>query len=653
MAGTLGRRSRHGYVFPAMLVLLYAWIAVVTAWLADDSFISLRQVLNAVEGDGFTWNYGQRVQAFTHPSWVLLLTLVVAVTRELYLTTIVLSIVLSLASIVFLIRYATTLPEGRSTPLFLSAFLVVLAFSKAFTDYMTSGLENPLSFFLIGFVIWRSSGVTVDTPDRSRWVLFAALALAFLNRFDYAVLLLPLALHLMLTVPRGRLLRAVGPGAVLMAGWASFSLVYFGTPLPNTFYAKLLTGYPIDSVLAHGAGYFAVGMLQDPVTAVLIACGVIAGFVVGSRLARALSLGIVLYAAYVLSSGGDFMQGRFFAVLAYIAIFNLIALDQRTRATHVLKVAFLLLASAAAAFGPKPLLSSRTYRNLDFAGGVADERGVWYEAYGLLSPGRDWPPIAPRATGPPTEYRVTCIGRDGLVYRDVFLIDMCGLTDGLLSRLPAVRSRDWRAGHHFRKIPTDYGEAMVGLTAGLRDPALQPLFDDVQEAITGPLFTLERLRAIVRLNVRRSYGYDRDYYTDPAVHVPWSSLEIRMDYAAVDREPPEDGSRWLVPVAEGVVWPQGRLATHFHAGLAIVVQPAIPTQRISLSLDGNDVYRVILNSGEHVSLIERSSLVGDGGGLVSHLLELPDALPVFLIEIEPVAGDGYYGLGHLRIERSR
>jgi arabinofuranosyltransferase len=275
-----------------MLVLLFAWIALVTAWLADDSFISFRQVLNALDGDGFAWNYGQRVQAFTHPSWVLLLTLVVAVTREIYLTTIVLSVVLSLASILFVIKYASVLPQGRTTPFFLYAFLIVLAFSKAFTDYMTSGLENPLSFFLIGFAIWQSQRLAIDeNPGRSRSLVFAALALAFLNRFDYAVLLLPLGLYLLMAMPRERVLRAVLPGAAMVAAWMSFSLVYFGTPLSNTFYAKLLTGYPMEEVYARGAAYFAVGISHDPVTAALIAFGAVAGFITRSWLNRSLSLG--------------------------------------------------------------------------------------------------------------------------------------------------------------------------------------------------------------------------------------------------------------------------------------------------------------------------------------------------------------------------
>jgi hypothetical protein len=308
------------------------------------------------------------------------------------------------------------------------------------------------------------------------------------------------------------------------------------------------------------------------------------------------------------------------------------------------------VALAAVFFGPKPVLSGPTYRHMEFVDGVADERGVWYERYGLLSPTRDWPPIGPRPTSRPTEYQVTCAGRDGLTNREIFWIDMCGLTDALLSRLPAVRSRDWRVGHHLRRVPTDYGNVLVGRTAELFDPAVQELLDDVQVVISGPLFSVERMRAIVRLNLGRSYRYDRDTYADPGVQVPWSSLVTQVDYVQARREPPEDGTQWLVPASEGVFWPQPWVATSFDAGLRIVVRPSIPAQAISLSLDGNDAYRVTLNGGEYSVRIERSSRVGEGGGLVSHRIELPEPRSIGLVEIEPIEGDGFYGLGHVSIE---
>ena len=86
-----------------LLCLALLYVAVATAWVGDDAQITFRQVWNFIHGDGITFNYGQRVQAFTHPAWFFILSGVVFVTRELFLTTIVISIALSVAAVVLLL----------------------------------------------------------------------------------------------------------------------------------------------------------------------------------------------------------------------------------------------------------------------------------------------------------------------------------------------------------------------------------------------------------------------------------------------------------------------------------------------------------------------------------------------------------------------
>ena len=56
----------------AFLVIMAA--IVKCAWICDDSFITMRSVDNLLHGRGLTWNPGERVQVFTHPLWLLVLT---------------------------------------------------------------------------------------------------------------------------------------------------------------------------------------------------------------------------------------------------------------------------------------------------------------------------------------------------------------------------------------------------------------------------------------------------------------------------------------------------------------------------------------------------------------------------------------------------
>jgi len=90
-------------LLPLLLLLAYAIVLVRTAWMCDDAFITLRTVDNFVQGYGLVWNVGERVQAYTHPLWMFLLSAFYAFTREPYFTTLAISMALSLATVTLLL----------------------------------------------------------------------------------------------------------------------------------------------------------------------------------------------------------------------------------------------------------------------------------------------------------------------------------------------------------------------------------------------------------------------------------------------------------------------------------------------------------------------------------------------------------------------
>src|SRR5436190_12749562 len=77
------------------LVIIYILILYRTAWLSDDSYITLRSVDNFVNGLGPVWNPAERVQVFTHPLWYLLLSAVYFFTHEAFFTTLGISLLIS------------------------------------------------------------------------------------------------------------------------------------------------------------------------------------------------------------------------------------------------------------------------------------------------------------------------------------------------------------------------------------------------------------------------------------------------------------------------------------------------------------------------------------------------------------------------------
>ena len=137
------RDTLKQYYMVICLLLVFAAVVVNTAWLSDDSYITLRTVRNMVTLHTLTYNLGERVQTYTHPLWMLILLVCHCFTREAYHTPIVISIVISLIAAGVVVSRAAT---SRAAAILA---LVVLILSKAFVDYSTSGLENPLTHLLV------------------------------------------------------------------------------------------------------------------------------------------------------------------------------------------------------------------------------------------------------------------------------------------------------------------------------------------------------------------------------------------------------------------------------------------------------------------------------------------------------------------------
>ena len=68
------------------LVAIFTYVFLANAWLGDDAYITFRVVWNVVHGYGPVFNPGERVQAYTHPLWMLVMTAAHAVTRDFFFT---------------------------------------------------------------------------------------------------------------------------------------------------------------------------------------------------------------------------------------------------------------------------------------------------------------------------------------------------------------------------------------------------------------------------------------------------------------------------------------------------------------------------------------------------------------------------------------
>src|SRR5262245_21061828 len=368
------------------LVALFGGLLLVIvrlAWVSDDAYITLRTVENMVSGLGLRWNSAERVQINVHPLWMFLLAAGRAVTGECYFTTLAAGFALSALAAWRSSRLASTTAAA-------AVVVLLLLCSRAFTEYATAGLENPLAHLLLVLQIgiaWRESD-----PFRRyrRTVLLAALAAC--TRLDLLLVTAPMVIAAARGVSWRQRLSWAALGMSPFVGWLLFATIYYGTPIPVVGYAKLAHGLPLPDLLVQGWHYVVASTQHDPTTTAVIAAGIGIGLSQKHLGCRGLALGALLYCGYIVEVGGDFMVGRFFTVPFVVAL----AILTRAFASAPRS---LLVASAAAApvlllLGGVPdfLRSPAHDTPTEAYHGIVDERRIYYDSPGLLSPNRLTPP---------------------------------------------------------------------------------------------------------------------------------------------------------------------------------------------------------------------------------------------------------------------
>lgn len=502
-------------LFLVVLLLVFAAVLVRTAWVSDDAYITFRTVDNFVHGFGLTWNTDERVQAFTNPLWMFLVSGLYFVTRELFFSVIILSILISLAAAAELAGRISVTPRAASLG------LVLLISSKAFIDYSSSGLENPLTHLLAaGFLV-----VYFRREFTAQAIFYMSLlaGLAAFNRMDTILFYLPALAYSLIKVKSRKAVWAMLAGFVPFLLWESFSLLYYAFPFPNSAYAKLAAGLGSRELVRQGFFYLLNSLRTDPLTLLTVASGIMVAFVLKDRRLLALATGILLYLAYVVRIGGDFMSGRFLAAPFFIAVALITQLRLRPKAVFV---AVLLTTAVFGVTRPyAPIKSGTDYSQTSFDGhGIADERGFYYQYAGLLKsgPGIKLPTLH-REAGREARSKGGVVINHAIGYFGFFvgpyvhIVDPHGLPDPLLARLPAFYSENWRIGHLARVIPAGYIETLRSKKWLFEDKNLGEYYRKLNAIIRGPLWSIPRFKEIIKMNIG-SYNslVDRELYRYPS-----------------------------------------------------------------------------------------------------------------------------------------
>jgi arabinofuranosyltransferase len=514
--------SKHkAFIFP--FIFIYLWLIVYTAWVSDDGFITFRSIENWIHGYGPVFNIGERVQTFTHPLWFFLQSLIYLLTRpfdapfglnKLFYGNVLLSLSLSIITIaLFVFKVA------RSPQIAIAGSLVLIL-SKAYLDYSTSGLENPLSHLLalcfFGLFLFQ------EKDDSQNITLLAFLAcLSALNRLDTILIFFPpLLLVIWQSLNRLDAIRSMVIGFLPLVLWELFSLFYYGTPFPNTASAKLNNGIQTTTLLRQGAYYFLNSLRMDTITLTVIACAITFSFFSRNLRRISVAVGTGLYLAYILYIGGDFMSGRYFSLPLLVAVILLSTFELKsfiafTGASVVIVTVGLLPFFTMIERRPTYGQNREDNRAFFDAHRIADERLVYKDRTGLLialqgdSPKviyaqDEWEYI----TGYPRE--VHLVGAMGLnSYRDgpnVHVIDRNGLADPLIARMPLEDTQDFRIGHFHHIIPVGYEGTLATGTNQIQDADVALFYDKLSMVVKGTLWDWDRIIEIWGLNTGK-YNY--------------------------------------------------------------------------------------------------------------------------------------------------
>jgi hypothetical protein len=219
----------------------------------DDGMISMTYARNLSRGEGLRWNVGEEpVQGFSNPAVAFVMAGVHALPLDPFHTSLAMQL-LNLALLIGMTLLAGVLARRLLEDDWLAVVVMAsVALSASLGVWTLQGSDvGFVGFWLLGCLVWWVTRSTSENP----WPpgLFALLAIGPLIRLDSVIYLVVFGACAVL-LPGHRVRRVVSGGAILGGVGAAMLLaswLYYGDPLPNTFYLKA-TGADRGAVLASG-----------------------------------------------------------------------------------------------------------------------------------------------------------------------------------------------------------------------------------------------------------------------------------------------------------------------------------------------------------------------------------------------------------------
>jgi arabinofuranosyltransferase len=527
-ASYINNRSFNLSLFIFTLVV-FVYVLIMNAWVVDDAYITFRTVENFVNGYGLTWNIDERVQTYTHPLWMFIMSFFYVFTSDVFYTSIVVSFLISLLTIIIVSSFLTQ--RFRVKLWKLPLFIIALISSKAFIDYTSSGLENPLSYliaalFYIKFVNTKNNIKDLDLKDLAE--MFFLASIAYLNRPDTILFYLPVLIYLIIIhfpTFKWKLIRMVLLATLPASLWILFSLFYYGFPFANTVYAKVIsTGFPFTWKAIRGLQYLGNSIFWDSASYIMLIFASILCIKTRSIRACIFFAGVLLYVLFVVlqAASATHMSGRFFALPFFIIIFILVERLDIRRIGFFITVVLILYITWSPVSAIK--CGTSAYRSYPQNDNYIDTQ--WYvhnEGSALINwkpgkklPDHEWYHYGEEVRKSPHKVHIggafggEAIGYIGFAAGPAkFIVDRVGLGDPLLSKMPAIRPsrmKEWKSGHFHRMIPEGYIESVAFGRNLIKDKNINLYYNKILNITRGSLFSMSRFKDILNINIGK-YNY--------------------------------------------------------------------------------------------------------------------------------------------------
>lgn len=512
------------WISAIFLLCGYSYYVYITAWIGDDILITMSSVLNFVNGYGLVHNVGERIQVFTHPLWFFLLSFVYYITRNLYLTPFYLSFAFSF------IAYVAFIVFNRKNGLSLLIGGTTLLCSREFTDFSTSGLEAPLSHLLLILIVTfgektiklfndskNDKTIKNSSINKILTLFFFFSSLLFITRQDLTLIIAPYFLYITYRAYKNNIaiktiFKLFLLGTLPASMWEIFSMIYYGFPFPNTYYAKLYAQTPLKNDLIKGLKYYKAAFQFDPFSILMILIFLILG-TTKKVISKHLILGLFLYLCYILYIGGDFMAGRLLTPCILVGALNFRNLRFCYCKSCIFLIVLVITTGTLNMYYRKPgfFFNESNKEDADatewrFCESLADERGYYFGSQSLSNYYHKWKLNPKEYDWKFTKYNSEIAYADaflGIIKLqkgpNVYVLDKLALNQALLARLPSDAPNP-RPGHVFRKIPTGYTESIQKQKNLIQNKELHDYYNHILRVTRGNIFSYERFKSIFYLN---------------------------------------------------------------------------------------------------------------------------------------------------------